>query len=128
LNKLKKITVLDIILTLLFFCLIIFSISFFLLSNKNISKKLIVQTEKEIFYFYLDQKKEVKIKGESGFTTIKIDNGKFSFVDSPCKNKLCIHIGEVSISNFPIICLPNKVSGYIEDEKDTKDSFDGISR
>jgi hypothetical protein len=124
---LKKITFLDIFLTV-FFILVILSVIYFqFISNANKFKILFVQTENEKYYYELNQKKIIKVNGILGITTILIENGKFRFIDSPCNSKICIHAGWVKIHDFPVICLPNKVSAYIK-ENNEKNEIDGMTR
>lgn len=123
----KKITVLDIVITSIFLLLIIvFTANYFLKAGKNDST-LFIRSENETYYYSLNQKKTVIIKGAIGNTIIEIDNGKFSFSESACSNKDCIKMGWISMANFPVVCLPNKVSAYIIKNKKIAE-FDGLSR
>jgi hypothetical protein len=124
---LKKITILDILITCFFIIAISSIIYFQFIKNNNKSKILFVQTENERFYYDLNQKKTTSVKGLLGYTTILIENGRFRFIDSPCHSKLCIHAGWVNIHDFPIICLPNKVSAFIKDNNDNNE-IDGMTR
>lgn len=123
----KKITLLDIIITALLFLFITAFIIFNFITNDEQNKILIIESPDGKFYYNLNQKKIVSIKGNLGITNIEIDNGRFRFERSPCINKLCINVGWININNYPIICLPNKVTAYIRNLKND-DNFDGISR
>jgi len=107
--------------------MIFFMIYFQFFRNKNNNKELFVKTEKETYYFSLNQTKKIEIKGELGLSVILIDKGKFRFIDSACKNKICVHTGWVSVENFPVICLPNKISAYIINKSEDTE-IDGIVR
>jgi len=122
----KKITFFDIIVSLLlfFFVIIILYFQFF---GSSKSEELYINTAKENYYYNLNQKIIVDIHGDEGITKIEINNGKFRFVESPCKNKICINQGWVSIQKLPVICLPNRVSAYIVDHKND-DKYDGVTR
>jgi hypothetical protein len=122
----KKLTILDIFICIISVIFLIFVLITQVLSIKNAST-LLVQTPENKFYFSMNQKKTISVKGELGSSIIEIDNGRFRFKDSPCKNKICIQSGWVSTSNFPIICLPNKVSAYIISQTE-KDEFDGVTQ
>lgn len=50
-----------------------------------------------------------EIKGVLGASRIEVKGGKTSFLSSPCKNKLCIHQGEINKSGQMAACLPNRV-------------------
>ncbi len=123
----KKITLLDIIITALFFVIILVIIATRFFYNSNSNSILFIESENGQYYYSLDQKKTIEIQGSSGITIIEIDNGKFSFKESSCPNKDCVKVGWVSLPNFPVICLPNKVSAYIVNDKD-KLIYDGVSR
>ena len=123
----KKITPFDIIITSIFFITIIAFTTNYFFNNNRSNSTLLIQSENETYYYSLNQKKTVIIKGVIGDTIIKIDNGKFSFSESACSNKDCVKMGWISIANFPVVCLPNKVSAYIIKNKKTVE-FDGLSR
>lgn len=92
-------------------------------------KTMFVQTSKDEFVYSIDQKIIADISGDLGLTKIEIDNGKFRFLESPCKNKNCVNSGWVRLANFPIVCLPNRVSAYIMKEGDKDASlYDGVTR
>lgn len=125
-NK-KRTTVADILITSFFFISIIVVIIFQFAFSNTTGSILMVQTNTEKYYFDLDQKTEKIIKGELGDTVIQIDNGRFRFESSACPNKDCIRMGWVNRNNFPVICLPNKVTAYIASGK--KDiEYDGLCR
>ena len=105
----KKITVFDICLLCFFIILIIFAFYTFIKRSSE-NSQLYIKTAEDEYYYSLDQKKNIEIKGSVENTVIEIDNGRFRFYSSPCPNKDCVKMGWVSIPNYPVICLPNKVS------------------
>lgn len=123
----KKITILDVIITILFIFLITGILSYQFNSKAENNSNLYVETDKAKYYYSMDQEKVIDIQGYQGITKIQISNGKFAFIESACPNKDCIKTGWVSIPNFPVICLPNKVSAYIVNGRD-RNEFDGVSR
>lgn len=50
------------------------------------------------------------IKGELSFS---LKNGKVKVVDTSCKHKTCMHIGEIHHSGQEIICIPNNIRLYL---------------
>jgi hypothetical protein len=123
----KKITLIDVLICMIFIVSIIIISFFVFFVNSKKSSILIIQTKNDKYYYSINQNKTLKINGELGVTTIEIKNDRFHFIDSPCKNKICIHFGWSDSPNVPIICLPNKVSAYIiNNDKDNK--YDGISQ
>jgi len=57
----------------------------------------------------LDTDREMKVEGPLGTTFVEIEGAKVRILDSPCKNKLCVGMGEISQNNQWIACMPNKV-------------------
>ena len=123
----KKITKLDLIIIFLFLFLILIAIKIQFFTETKNKKKLYIYTSKEKYYFNMNKDKIIEIQGDIGITKIEIKDNKFKFIDSACQNKLCINLGWVGINNFSVVCLPNKVSAYIMEEKPEK-QYDGISR
>ncbi len=123
----KKITFFDIIITFFFVFLIIVAGYFQFFGDKESGKILRVYSQKEEYFFKIDKNRIVEIKGDIGITKIEIKDGSFRFIDSPCQNKLCIKAGFVKINNYSVVCLPNKVSAYLCDDKN-RERYDGISR
>jgi len=69
-----------------------------------------VQCQEGVYRYNLNQDRTIKVPGPLGETTIRIENGEASIVDSPCQNKDCIRAHALSESNCGFIaCLPNKV-------------------
>lgn len=59
--------------------------------------------------YSLRKNETLEIKGALGTSKIVVKDGKASFLSSPCKNKVCIHQGEVGKSGQMAACLPNKL-------------------
>lgn len=117
----------DILILVIFVGFILFFLyKQFLIDNKK-GKVLLIITEKERYKYSLDDNKFIEINGKIGKTIIEIKDNKFRFKDSSCLNKNCVKTGWVSIVNYPVICLPNMVTAYIESEKEQND-FDIITR
>ncbi|MBI4746502.1 MAG: NusG domain II-containing protein [Deltaproteobacteria bacterium] len=49
------------------------------------------------------------VKGALGTSRISIRSNKASFLSSPCRNKVCVHQGEIGKNGQMAACLPNKV-------------------
>ncbi len=123
----KKCTVFDLIITI-FLIMIIFLLIYYNFINKNnLKSELLIKTSDAEYFYNLDQKKVIEIKGSLGITIIEIENGRFRFVESPCSHKDCVRMGWVSFPNFPVICLPNQVSGFIVEKKENI-LYDGITQ
>lgn len=123
----KKVTVLDIIITFIFISGVFLLVFYQFILSSNSGTILLIQTPTDSYYYSIDQKKTLEINGDNGKTIINIEDSKFRFYDSPCMNKDCVRMGWISRHNYPVICLPNKVSAYIVND-DIKLDYDGISR
>lgn len=125
-NRNNKIKFADILLILLFVVIIIyFSLNFFA-KNKSPVKQVVIESGKNIWYYQLDNTKELKIKGNLGESTIKIEDGFVFFENSPCPNKLCVQSSAITKNGEWIACLPNGVFVRIEG-KDESSELDGTS-
>ena len=60
--------------------------------------------------YTLNREQKISIEGALGNSVLEIQNGKVRFIDSPCKNKVCIRAGWLSRAGGFTACLPNKVS------------------
>ena len=116
----------DILLILLFVVIIIyFSLNFFA-KNKSPVKQVVIESGKNIWYYQIDKNKELKIEGNLGKSTIKIEDGFVFFENSPCPNKLCVQSSAITKNGEWIACLPNGVFVRIEG-KDESSELDGTS-
>lgn len=63
-----------------------------------------------------------------GENIIEIKDGKISVIEATCPDKLCVHQGQRGIgcnNSAPIVCLPNKLSIYVDGKSDI-DAVSGI--
>ena len=51
-----------------------------------------------------------------GFNVIQVDHGKIGISDADCPDRLCVKMGMISSTGFPISCLPHKLVIQIENE------------
>lgn len=122
----KKIKIFDIVLAVIIFIILIyFSFNkFFFKSDK--AKFVTIETAKDKYIYYLPLEKTITIKGETGITIIEIKGEKFRFIESACKNKYCVKNGWISLPYYPVVCLPNRISAYIELQGEK--NIDAVSR
>lgn len=121
-----KIKLFDVVIFTFFFIssVIIFYKEFLVIKSSN--NILLITTEKESYKYSLEENRIIQIKGKTGLTIIEIKDRKFRFIESDCVNKTCVKTGWVGLQNYPIICLPNRVSAYIIKNEDIE--FDIITR
>lgn len=51
-----------------------------------------------------------RIEGHQGVSVLRVEAGKLRFVESPCRNRVCIHRGWLNTAGDSTACLPNRVS------------------
>lgn len=64
---------------------------------------------KQVGTYLLRKDSVIDVKGVLGASKISVRDGKASFLSSPCRNKVCVHQGEISKNGQMAACLPNKV-------------------
>jgi hypothetical protein len=69
---------------------------------------------KVVFSAPLDRAQQVELSGPLGKTLLRIADGQARILASPCPNKLCIGMGQVSRSGELLACVPNRVLVRIE--------------
>lgn len=53
---------------------------------------------------------QLQIAGLIGDSVIQISNGQARFIDSPCRQKVCVHNGWLDKRGQLAACLPNRVA------------------
>ncbi len=58
----------------------------------------------------LSPDRKIEIEGHQGKTVLQADGGALRVVSSPCPNKICMRMGDVTLSGQVLVCVPNRVS------------------
>lgn len=58
----------------------------------------------------LDQDAELRIEGRRGVSHIRIEQGRARFLQSPCRNQVCVRNGWLQHRGDAAACLPNGIS------------------
>lgn len=58
----------------------------------------------------LGQHREIAVEGRIGTARIEIRDGRARFTHSPCRRKVCIHMGWQQRSGAVAACVPNGLS------------------
>lgn len=82
--------------------------------------ELVVDTPEGSYIYGLDQDRVIEVSGPIGVSLIEIKNHKAHFLDSPCKDKLCVHMGEQVENGQWAACLPNRVFLRIESAEESE--------
>lgn len=61
----------------------------------------------------LHEPQRINIKGTLGPSVLEIKDGKIRFINSPCRNKQCVHSGWITLGGEFIACLPNRISAQV---------------
>ena len=107
--------------------ILIVAFSFFYskkLVEKNKSSKVIIESYNKSLRFDLRYKREIIIEGLLGEAKILIEDNSIKFLESPCRDKLCIKAG--ILKNSPLICMPNGIIVRFENNFDEDIEIDSI--
>ncbi len=72
----------------------------------------------------LSEDRKLDVHGRLGVSQLEIRSGRVRFLDSPCRNKVCVHSGWLSHSGDAAACLPNRVSIVLGG---TQPAYDAVS-
>jgi hypothetical protein len=116
----KKLRLFDLI-AVLFSIGIIAGTSFVAYSGEQQARKVHIQSAEGEYIYPLEEERELKIPGPLGDTAVTIHNETVRVTASPCNEKICIAMGEISKPGSWIACLPNRVFIRIggDDEEQT---------
>ena len=105
-------------LILLFICLSVGVILFILwrTNYKRVGKTAVVyHGEEVVLELDLYKNQEVSVEGDISIVVIVVNYGKVYVKESGCENQICVHMGEKSLENETITCLPNRITIIIRD-------------
>lgn len=105
----------------------IISFSFFYskrLIENNKSSKVIIDSYNKSLRFDLNIDKDILIEGLLGESKILIKDNHIQFLESPCRDKLCVKAG--ILKNSPLICMPNGIIIRFENNFDKDIEIDSI--
>jgi hypothetical protein len=83
--------------------------SVFAYAGKGRSGDVVIEAAGERWIYSLAVDRREEVPGPLGTTVVVIREGKAAVVDSPCSDKLCVHMPAVSKPGQWIACLPNRV-------------------
>lgn len=109
---------------LIFVSIIIFSFFYAKTLIANKSSKIIIDSNNKSLRYDLNTDREIVVDGIIGKAKICISNGQVMFVESSCRDKLCIKAGV--LKNAPIICMPNGISIRFEKNLENGIEIDSI--
>jgi hypothetical protein len=83
--------------------------SVFAYAGKGKGGDVVIEAGGERWIYSLAADRREEVRGPLGTTVVVIREGKAAVVDSPCPDKLCVHMPAVSKPGQWIACLPNRV-------------------
>lgn len=94
------------------------------LIENNKSSKVIIESYNKSLRFDLNIDKDIIIEGLLGESKILIKDNHIQFLESPCRDKLCVKAG--ILKNSPLICMPNGIIIRFENNFDKDNEIDSI--
>lgn len=94
------------------------------LIKNNKSSKVIIESYNKSFRFDLNNEMEIIVEGLLGESKILIKDNHIEFLESPCRDKLCIKAG--ILKNAPLICMPNGIIVRFENNFEDDIEIDSI--
>ena len=77
------------------------------LIENNRDSKIIIESSNKSLRFDLNNDREIIIEGLLGESKILIKDNNARFLESPCRDKLCVKAG--ILKNAPLIFMPNGI-------------------
>jgi hypothetical protein len=74
----------------------------------------------------LDRDAEIEVPGPLGTTVVRIESGAVRVVSSPCREQICVGMGEARKPGAVIVCVPNEVVVRVLGGRD--DGHDALTR
>ena len=84
-----------------------FSVSAY--AGRSRARDVVIEASGVQWIYPLKEDREERVKGPLGDTLVMIKDGRAYIQDSPCPDKLCVHMPSISRSSQWIACLPNRV-------------------
>ena len=78
-------------------------------SGRTSSAEVVIEASGSQWIYPLSVDRQEAVRGPLGDTIVVIRSGKAFVQDSPCPDKLCVHMPAISRPGQWIACLPNKV-------------------
>lgn len=94
------------------------------LIKNNKSSKVIIESYNKSLRFDLNNDMEIIVEGLLGESKILIKDNHIEFLESPCRDKLCIKAG--ILKNAPLICMPNGIIVRFENNFEDDIEIDSI--
>jgi hypothetical protein len=105
--------------------LVVGGFSLYAYSGRNRAGEVVIEASGTQWIYPLDVNRREAVKGPIGDTIVVIEGGKARVEDSPCPDKLCVHMPAISKPGQWIACLPNKV--FVRVRGESGETIDDLS-
>lgn len=86
---------------------------------------LIQYADNEPQEYSLSKAQIINIDGHIGSSLIEIKQGRARFIQSSCRNQLCVFHGWLSVTGDTTACLPNRISISLQGNRSEYDAIAG---
>jgi len=114
--RLKPLDVVSLVLSIA----IVAGFSVYAYAGTSKSGEVVVEASGTQWIYPLDVDRRERVPGPLGDTIVVIRGGKAFVEDSPCPDKLCVHMPAISRPGQWIACLPNRVFLRVRGTDDQK--------
>ena len=83
--------------------------SLYAYAGRSGAGEAVIEASGSQWIYSLNSDRRETVTGPLGVTVIAIQGGRAMILDSPCPDKLCVHMPAVSKPGQWIACLPNRV-------------------
>ena len=97
----------SVVLSVVLTVIVLFSVILYTGNTETLN--LYIETTTGYWIYPFDSNLNITVNGPVGETDIRISDGKASITASGCRDKLCVHTGELSRHGEWAACLPNRV-------------------
>ena len=106
------------VLIVAFSLLVVAAVSVFAYGRGAQQSSLIIESSGDQWIYPLNVDRSIRVPGPLGETIVVISGNTAHVQDSPCRDKLCVLMGEISRPGQWAACLPNRVMVRVGGEAD----------
>ncbi|MFA7109631.1 MAG: NusG domain II-containing protein [Sphaerochaetaceae bacterium] len=97
---------------LILIILILVGLSLFFFQSTGNQAEVVITTPNEEYIYPLDKDGIYRVQGYIGLSVIEVKESQVKFIESSCKNKICM-IGSINRNGQFLACLPNGIIASI---------------
>lgn len=80
-----------------------------------------IRSDSGLEVYVLSQNRTITVPGPLGESIVEVREGVVYFLDSPCRDRICVAAGRLDRSGQWAACLPNRVFVTVSAREDTLD-------